>query len=470
MRIQKYIYIVSLAALVAGLASCGKKLDIEPKQNVDANTAITTAEDVEQTIIGAYGVMDAGALYGCKLVMFPELYATDKNNSDKYLGWLGSFDTPREIANKTISVSNGDVTAIWIQAYRTINIANTVLESLDVVKDQEQQQAFKGEALFIRGLMHFELVRLFAQQWTGGPTAPNAEAGVPILLKASSTTEIASEKVPRKTIGEVYQQVIQDLTDASNMMPEDNAERASKYTALAILARVYLQKGDYANALAAADQVIQSTKYALNAKVTDVFETRNTRESVWEIQQNDQNNAGNANDGLATFYTNQDDGNGGVKGRADFVVSEQFAATFDADDLRGTELIYVGTGSRRGALACGKYTDFGQNIPIVRISEMYLIRAECNLRLGSAVGAVPAQDLNLVRRRAGLADIAAPVLDDIIKERVFEFFGEGLAVHDLKRLNKPTYGGIAFNDRKMVFPIPERERQTNNLLEQNPGY
>lgn len=470
MRIQKYIYIVSLAALAAGQVSCGKKLDVEPKQNIDATSAINNAEDVDQALIGGYAVMGGGNLYGCRLVMFPELYATDKNNSTKYLGWVGSFDTPREIANKNISTGNADVTNIWIQAYRAINVANTVIESLDVVEDTEQKQAFNGEALFIRGLLHFELVRLFGQQWTGSPTDPNAQAGVPLRLKASSTTEIATEKVPRNTVGEVYQQVIKDLTDASTMMAEDNPERASRYTALAILARVYLQKGDYANALAAANQVIQSGKYSLNTDVTAVFRTRNTAESIWEVQQNDQNNAGNANDGLATFYANLADGSGGTKGRADFFVSDEFAATFGASDLRRTELIYEGTGAKPGALACGKYAEFGQNIPIVRISEMYLVRAECNLRLGSAVGATPTEDLNMVRNRAGLADIAAPVLDDIIKERVFEFFGEGLAVHDLKRLNKATYGGIAFNDRKMVFPIPERERQTNNLLEQNPGY
>jgi tetratricopeptide (TPR) repeat protein len=466
MYIQKYIYAILLTAIII---SCGKKLDLDPKDRIDTESAITNAADVEQVLVAGYAVMDNAGLYGTFLIMFPELYITDRANSQEYMGWVGSFDTPREVANHRISTNNGDVNRIWTQAYRAINIANTALESLDVVEDAEQKKALQGEALFQRGIMHFELVRLFGQQWTGGPNDQNAQPGVPIRLKASKTTEIASEETPRSTVGQVYEQVIQDLTAASQTMPEENGNRATRYTAQAFLARVYLQKGDYPKALAAANVVIGSGKYSLNNTVTEVFRTPNTAESVWEIQQNDQNNAGDSNEGLATFYANTGDGQGGNLGRADLFVAGNFHDSFQSGDKR-QGLIYKGTGAKPGNLACGKYTAFGQNIPVIRISEMYLIRAECNLRLGSATGASPAADLKTVRQRAGLKEIAAPKLEDIARERTYEFFGEGLAVHDMKRLHKSTLGGIAYNDKRMVFPIPEREIKVNEQLKQNEGY
>ncbi|MCW3462279.1 RagB/SusD family nutrient uptake outer membrane protein [Chitinophaga nivalis] len=465
MKIKTYFSATMMALLVTGSA-CNNKLDIEPRQNIEASSAIKTASDVDQLLVGAYAVLGGPGLYGATLVMFPELYATDKASSAKYLGWIGTFDTPREVANKNISITNSDISRTWIQAYRAINIANTVLESLDVVTDDTQKKAFRGEALFLRATMNFELVRLFGQQWTGGVGGANGQLGIPLITKASSNDEIARQQPARKTVKEVYASIIQDLKEAGSLMLAENQNRATKYTAIALLSRVYLQQGDYANALARANEVINDGGFSLNPSVVSVFRTPNTSESIWELQQNDQNNAGNANDGLATFYANL----AGGLGRADFNVSPAFKATFDPNDTRGNELIYVGAGAKPGNLACGKYTAYGQNIPLIRLSELFLTRAECNLRLGSAVGGSPADDLAEVRGRTGAAAIPAPTVNDILKERVFEFFGEGLAIHDLKRVGSPTYGGVVFNANVLVFPIPQRETSVNKNLEQNPGY
>ena len=151
MSVKEYITSIAAAAMIIGFAgSCGKQLDIKPRQNIDQDSAIRNAADVDLMITGIYSIMGGPGLYGTDLEMLPELYVTDKNNSAAYCGWLGTFNDQRQIANKTIVPANGNITRIWVQAYRAINSANIVLESLDVVSDANQKNAFRGEALFLR--------------------------------------------------------------------------------------------------------------------------------------------------------------------------------------------------------------------------------------------------------------------------------------------------------------------------------
>jgi len=135
---------------------------------------------------------------------------------------------------------------------------------------------FKGQALFIRGIVHFELLRFWMEPSTG--------LGIPILTEPTKDfTEIKQPK--RETIADSYTAIINDLTTAIGLLPDDNDVYANKYTAKAFLARVYLMKGDYANALAQADAVIGSGKYTLPTSVEDAFNTSSSPESIFEIQQ-----------------------------------------------------------------------------------------------------------------------------------------------------------------------------------------
>ncbi len=453
------IKIFSLALLFSSIA-CDKKLDIEPRQSIDATTAITTTEDVEAAVVGAYSIMAGGSLYGTNLFMLPDLLA-----SENYASWRGTFQGPRQVANKTMTRDNTEAARTWTAAYRAINTANIVLDGSGVVNDAAKKDQLDGEALFIRGAMYFELVRLYALPW--GATATNDQLGVVIRTKATKTEAEAFEKTPRSTVAQVYQQVITDLTSAVGKLPEDNGTRVDKFTAQAFLARVYLQQGDYANARDASDAVIQSGKYSMNASVRAVFDNKNTNESIWEIQQNEQNNAGQGNDGLATFYASLP----GI-GRADVRVLSAFLATYPSGDLRRQEWYYIGTGARPGNNYTSKWKSFSQNLPVVRIAEMYLIRAETNLRLGTNVGDSPANDLAEVRNpiRTNLPAILLPTLTDVINERFLELAFEGLRIHDIKRLRLAT-GTFQWNDDKLVFPIPQRDiNASEGVLIQNPGY
>ena len=120
---------------------------------------------------------------------------------------------------------------------------------------------------------------------------------------------------------------------AQSLLPEDNDVFANQYTVTAFLARVYLQKGDYANALTSADAVIQSGKWTLPASVEESFNTAGGSENVFEIQQTTQNNAGTANDGLTTFYA-CDPSVPGSASRGDVGIDDLFINQYEPTDKR----------------------------------------------------------------------------------------------------------------------------------------
>lgn len=455
---KNYKKTIAAFLVVFTIASCKKQLDIDPKQSIDANVALNTTADVQNVLTGAYTHLATGDLYGTNLVFIPDLYA-----NDNYLRFRGTFSTYQDIAAKAIVANNVDVTRTWLTAYAAINTANIVLSALNVVSDVETRDVIEGKALFIRGIMHFELVRLYALPYDA--SGANTNLGVPIITKAVKSIDNVTNNATRKSVAEVYMAVENDLTTAITKLEAVD----DKYAAEAFLARVYLQEGKYNLARDLANDIITNSPYSLITNSLEApFRTKNSLEGIFEIKQNEQSNAGTSNDGLATFYSSYKNDTGGNVGRADALVSSAFYDSFEAGDKRRTELIYDGTGKRSGYFT-KKWYSFYDNIPVCRITEQYLIRAECNFRLGTAIGATPTDDLNKLRVRAGLGAVT-PTLEIILNEREKELAYEGFRLHDYKR-TKRSIGAYPYNDPKLVFPIPDREiNASNNTLKQNPGY
>ncbi|MHC2991531.1 hypothetical protein OB13_08025 [Pontibacter sp. HJ8] len=479
MKLKNKILTIMLLALL-GTTACDDLLDVEPQQGVNAADAINTADDLESAVIGMYSILGEPELYGTDLILMPELLGAEEN-----LRWRGTFQTYRELENKSMTENNSTARTTWIEAYKAINLANIVLSNLDVVEDQEQRDRIEGEALFVRGIMHFELVRLYAMDWNDGDPAQNL--GIIIKTTPATTETEARTLYDRASVAAVYTQIIQDLQSAKTLLPDINENRATTYAASAFLARVYLQKSDFASARDEADRVIQSGLYRLNPTVSAAFRNDNTAESIFEIQQNDQNNAGDANEGLATFYASLPGiGRGDVQIISDFDpdLNPNRYTTYDLyeeNDTRLTELFYIGSGRRAGRIYASKWLSPGQNLPIVRLAEMYLIRAEANARLGTSVGATPLEDINMIRNRAGVAELSSVTLEDILLERRLELAYEGARIHDLRRTKTDLQGRDAetgevtytlpWNDPTLVLPIPRREIDASGgQLQQNPGY
>jgi hypothetical protein len=466
------IWTACALALSVGLSGCKDALTIEPQQSIDASTAYNTSQKVSAAVIGTYARLDDPSLYGTDLILVPELMG-----ANGYITWNGSFSNYAQIGRHTQISTLSNAQAIWTQAYNAINQCNLILANLAAVTDAGQRTQFEGEANFIRGLMYFELVRLYAQQYQVGGN--NTQPGVPINLTAVTSTEQADVKLARASVEDVYKQVISDLQAAITKLPAQNVTRASKYSAEAMLARVYLQQSNFTAARAMADDVIKNSGAALQGSVAAVFANRNSGESLFEIQQNDQNNAGTSNAGLATFFAGYSPtGDQTVLyGRGDVYIQPAFVNLYESSDVRGTDgrpalttqkLIYVSDGNNKtGRYRTIKWRTYGQNITVARLAEMYLIRAEASVRAGNNASALA--DVNAVRRRSGATPLTSVVLNDVLLERQLELAFEGFRIHDLKRTGRPV-GTIASNSPTLVLPIPQREINNNSLLTQNAGY
>jgi len=184
-----------------------------------------------------------------------------------YVDWHGTFQGLTDMTNQSILVDNSFVQGTWLDAYQAINQTNNVLANLSKVAGGDKDRT-EGEAKFIRGMIYFDLARLFGKAWNDGD--PNSNLGVPIVL--TPTTQLGqSAFVARDPVAKVYAQAIADLTDAEAKLPADNSFYATKYSAAAILARLYLQQGNYAKAAIEANIVIASGQFQLNANYAAEF-------------------------------------------------------------------------------------------------------------------------------------------------------------------------------------------------------
>lgn len=450
---MKKIYTI---AIVLGLAACNSELDIKPKQSLDQSVALSSSDNIKKVLLGAYDGISGfsqqlgsyGFLWGGDILMFSELLGADGE-----ITWTGTYNQPREVFGKKMLTNNSFIRANWSGGYYTINICNNILENIDKV-DEEDRDRVKGEALFIRGAVYFELVKGFGKPYSAGNTSTNL--AVPLMLKGTKVIDDDSYS-KRATVEQIYQQVIADLTAAESLLPEENDVYATSGASAAILSRVYLQMADYAKARDAADRVIESGVYALVDDFTTEFNnSSNTSEDIFAIQVNDQD----GNNDMQLYWSTSDYG----ARDGDVQINPKHFLRYEDDDIR-KDFFFEGNGATRTL----KWQEQFKILPIIRLAEMYLTRAEANQRLGTSVGASPEDDLDQTRHRAGLTKLTDPTLDDILSERRIELAFEGHRIHDIKRL-KESADGKPYNDNALVFPIPARDISANPNLIQNDGY
>lgn len=461
------IYITAFTTIVL-LGACNKELNLNPHNQIESEKAILTATDVQSTLIGAYNRMSLSDLYGGRVFLEPDLMATQT-----YIDWSGTYQGLTQMVSQQIPNDNTFVNSIWLDAYRVINQANNVLANLDKLAAGDKNSV-EGQAKFLRGLVYFELVRLFGKSWNDGD--PNANLGVPIVL--TPTTVISSASYPaRATVSQVYAQAIADLTDGETKMSKSVTFYANSYAASAILARVYLQQGEYKKAIDEATKVISSNAYSLVPVYADEFpfpnqsavHVDNTTEDIFAIQLTSQLGTGVTNE-LNTFYASSS-----FAGRGDIAMRAAFLKLFSSDDTR----LDTYNEDSDGIVRCSKFDNQYGNVRVIRLAELYLIRAEANLRLGTTTGANPFSDINVIRKRAGIANYVIPTdptkvkdagIAEVLKQRILELaFEGGFFFHDAKRL-KQKVGPSDFDAPNVVFPIPLQEVNANKNLKQNEGY
>ncbi|MEN0045892.1 MAG: RagB/SusD family nutrient uptake outer membrane protein [Bacteroidota bacterium] len=442
------LFICSLCVAVA----CNNRLEIEPEQEISSEVALSTEQGVKTTLVGCYDLLSQGLLWGGHLMLDSELYADAENQI-----WTGfSFDI-NQIFQKNIFVGNAFVEAIWRDAYETINLCNNVIAAVEVVNEAERPAA-EAAARFIRGALYFELVNLYGKTWIDGD--PNTNLAVPLIVQPSQDI-FTNAKPTRSTVAEVYALILEDLLFAKENLPPQNGIFANTFAASALLTRVYLMQERFDLAGTEADRIISSNVFSLVPNFSEVFnQSNNTSEDIFAMQITSQDGVNNMN----FYYAGENEGGGGFIG-----ISEEHIAKYEAEDQRANLFYFDAITNTRRTAKWLDNPDRNGNINIIRLSEMYLTRAECNFRLGKME--TVAEDINIVRARTGLLPLSLEelTLERILEERYLELAFEGHLYRDTKR-NRMDIGAIPFDAPRMIFPIPQREMDLNALLIQNEGY
>ena len=468
---KKYII---LAAMTLMFFACDDNLDIKPEQFLDSNAVMVNSDNIQGTLIGAYEKLRGGGeLYAMYFNMYGEMLASTGD-----LSFIGTWTEVQQFISKDITTNNYYVERTWIKAYKIINIMNLIIDNIENV-DENARNKVHGEALCMRSMLYFDMSRLFGSPYVAGQT--NNQLAVPLILTPtySPTDAVVTN---RSSVDDVYSRVISDLILAKSLLEDfdANGTNLSTYAASAILARVYLQSGEYELAAKEANYVISSEEYTLTATPLEAFNNiSNSTEDIFAIQQN----VASSTAGLPNIYASLSG-----TGRGDVNIDPAFLTNYEVGDLRGgfqdnltssstindvTEMYYLGIGSlvNSGGTNLAKYGYQYSNIVVIRLSEMYLIRAEGNFEAGTNHGETPINDVNFIRNRA----LASPIIgsitrEDIRNERLLELAFEGFRLHDLKRWHE-NIGVLPYNDPSLVLPIPEREiGASDGVLVQNEGY
>jgi len=450
------------AALLLGtitLVGCEKRLDIAPTASIADNLALNTEGDVLVTLVGAYDGAQSAAAYGGDIMVLNDVIGNSTN-----INFTGTFAGLSDAYQTQMVSDNNFARDTWAACYNTINRCNNVLTAVaKVTSSTAKKNSVEGEALMLRASMYFELVRLFAKFVGDGDYATNP--GVPLVL--TPTGNVTDANYPaRATVKAVYDQVIADLTKAETLLPSSNGNYVSKWAAAAQLSRVYLMVKDYANARDAANRVITGSGKSLAANFGSNWFTfinnagATPGEYLFSLKVTAQDGTNSQN----TYFGRAIGSIPGTAGRSDCKIRTTHINEYENGDFRKGYFTLSG-----GNYYTNKHLDRFGDVAIIRLAEMFLTRAECNQRLNTTVGATPLADINRIRARVGLLPLLTVTLADITKERSLELAFEGHYLIEAKRL-QTAVGTLAWNDPKLVLPIPRRETDVNKNLVQNAGY
>jgi starch-binding outer membrane protein, SusD/RagB family len=356
-----------------------------------------------------------------------------------------------------------DISTLWNNSYSQIYGVNAVIEGVQksAALLQADRDQIRGEALFVRALVHFYLQQLYGD--------------IPYI---TTTDYRINGKVVKMSALDLYPKLIADLEEATTLLPEGyiSAERVrpNRFAAKAFLARVYLYNSKWAEAANEASAVLNYTElYKPTANLAATFKKQSTT-TIWQFMPGV---AGQNTDEATTFIF--------IAGPPPLVaLTPSLMAAFELGDLRKSSWTKAVTKTGSTWYHADKYKTKGNSGTsveysiVLRLSEQYLIRAEARARQGDLIGAK--EDLNVIRNAAGLGNTnavtVAEIVDAVLRERRVELFTEyGHRFFDLKRFG--TVNAVlstikpGWEATDSLLPLPETELLVNpNLLPQNHGY
>lgn len=442
-------------------------LDQEPTNSMSTDTAITSVEDLANAVTGVYYI----ATYGETLTVASEMAIYgDLIGPDSKVPASSGQNASKLYAH---SLSAADTYNIYYYLYAAMANINKALEAAEAL--DEDKAPYVAELYALRGIFHFHLATYFAPIPTSGSAN---KMGIVLSDRVFPVTYIGQ----RASLDDTYKQIVGDLTTAieTGMNKEQNAGHANYWAALAMRARAYLYWGKYAEALDDCREIIGQSPYTLYglSDYASVWSMEGSSEMIMEYIQTDNYNAQRYAPG---YYTSPD-------GYAEYGIADEFQQWLSQNpgDVRSAMVAKVsGSKVKEGAYFAQKYPGksgantpaYTNNIKVIRLSEIYLIAAEAELKRAGGSASTAAGYLNDLRRNriAGYTDVATISEQDILDERRKELFAEGLIAFDYWRTGKSIKQSngteIKPTDNQTVLPLPKTEIDLSaGQLVQNPGY
>jgi hypothetical protein len=461
---QRLLWAASMVFLLFA-GGCKKFLNIPlPADSVAGSDAYSTDQTTSGVLNGIYGNLLNNSFAGTGIGYYAGLYTDELQNVS-----ITNTTTKLWYSNVITGTYGG---VYWSTLYSQIGVANTTIEAVRPSSLPNRNQ-WLGEALFLRALMYYYLVNMYGD--------------VPLALSSDYKVNNVLSRAPKSS---VYQQIVADLKEAQGLLGAGYVDyngntatdraRPDQAAAAALLARVDLYLGNWADAETLSTAVIGNPAYMLESPA-NVF-LAISKENIWGLLPPSGPGFAVAD---AKYYVFTP-GTTVVTSQVNVALSPQLMNSFEPGDLRRTKWTDTTTGTPTYYYA-HKYRVIGpvakatETLTLLRLAEQYLIRAEARAQQNNLAGA--ASDLNAIRSRAGLpgttATTQADMLTAIAQERRVELFTEqGHRFFDLKRTGKidavmgtgSPQKGSAWQSYMQYWPIPTSETLVNPHLTQTPGY
>ncbi|SMG06037.1 RagB/SusD family nutrient uptake outer membrane protein [Sphingobacterium psychroaquaticum] len=484
---MKYIYSIAVAAGLL-LTGCGDEWleKAQPSTSTESSQAIKSARDAQYALNGIYDILRGSEYYGARMTYYGDVTGEDM---------LANGDTKRAAKFYLFEYNKDNApSSLWYQPYRALRAANGIIAFVDGLATDAltpELKDIKGQALTLRAMAHFDLVKVYGAPYTKDN---GASLGVPIELEKHNS----ASKPARNTVKEVYNQVILDLENASTLLSAaKNDGKLNKFAAQQLLARAYLYTGQDLKAFDTASKMIDE---AATAKTTTkgqyILWKNDEYSSVWSKDFTNEilfqlsivkTESGPGKDGIGYLMWRQ--------GYDDIVLSDDYMSLLNADpsDIR-LKIITKYTNSKKvdfyylnkypGNTANGETAEQA-DIPVLRLSEAYLIAAEAAVKLSNNTNALKYLNAIVTRANPAKSVTGTVTLDRVMQERRRELVGEGHRLFDVTRNNLRVERKGAFHvspslrpetksfDRtffKTLMAIPRAEIDVNKNILQNDGY
>lgn len=467
-KIFRTAALLPLAALLL-CASCNDWLDVSPQSEVKYDDMFSTKDGFRDQLTGIYTALCDESLYGAHLTYgmadaMGQQYVWTQEAGNYYHFWRFEYSN---------STCESIISAVWSEMYNTIANINILLQGIDehrgVLSDADEK-IYEGECYGLRAMLHFDLLRLFGKSMAAG----GGDKAIPYV------ESISKQVTPLSTVSEVIDKCVADLERASTLLADDPMRtgdepttmqgtrewRFNYYAVRALLARISLYKGDKAAALGYASEVIGSDKFPWveSDKVTTT--TREERDGLFKSECIFTLNNRSLTD-LTEKYLRESTSNsvGNLLVTSPEVRDEIFETTTYGFDWRSNYLFEQMNGNYYGSTKLWQVNSETNNRqPLMRVSEMWLIAAECAATTEEAL-----QYLNTLRHHRGFdessnltaTDVEGSMLDEHIgREYRKEFIGEGQWFFYCKRMNRATVPDamVPFSRNFYVLPMPDQEK------------